>query len=604
MFRKTCCLFLALLMVVSLLGACTKTDPDSSATSTGSTSTGSPSTGSPSTGSPSTEPSSSEPVYGPNGELMSDIPNMTAAGVFPIVTEPVTLTIALPAAPNVSDFYDNYFTHYIEEKTGIHLEFELYPNDTTERNQKFDLDVAADALTADIYMRFPIGLVKAQEYGQAGYIEDLTEYFNKYEYYFNEAHPSDMSQARYVYDLATKYTTSPDGGRYFFPVVSAGVIDDYCGYIALNKTWLNNLGLQYPKTSEELYNVLKAFKTQDPNRNGIQDEMPLVFGTNTNFYDYKPLLNMFTYISYSGFNVLDNDTIVRQETTEGYREGLRYIRRLVSEDLIPAICLTTTKEELRVYSEPAEGEDIIVGGLMDFTMFYFDVNGPLIFEYMIGDDVLKGPSGTGYASYRTPFADALIFINAKSPNKEIAFRFLDAIYEQEASVSARWAEKGVDWVVVTDDPNAETIFPLGLPAYWRNINNYWGAAEHNKFWQEPGQFYPPTYAWTRAKVPMADPNNPTGTEYNNWEINYKSLKNNIGKQPDKICPNLIYNESEDEVMGRLGGLISECCRTYTLQFLLGEKSLDSDWDAFINELNARGYQEYIAAANSAYDRMK
>ena len=49
--------------------------------------------------------------------------------------------------------------------------------------------------------------------------------------------------------------------------------------IWINQTWLDNLGLDVPTTTEELYTVLKAFKENDPNGNGIQDEYPLVGGT-------------------------------------------------------------------------------------------------------------------------------------------------------------------------------------------------------------------------------------------------------------------------------------------------------------------------------------
>src|SRR5690606_38145159 len=45
-------------------------------------------------------------------------------------------------------------------------------------------------------------------------------------------------------------------------------------YPLINMTWLNNLGLKAPTTADELIEVLTAFKTQDPNRNGKNDEIP------------------------------------------------------------------------------------------------------------------------------------------------------------------------------------------------------------------------------------------------------------------------------------------------------------------------------------------
>ena len=41
--------------------------------------------------------------------------------------------------------------------------------------------------------------------------------------------------------------------------------------------WLDKLGLPIPETTDDLYNTLKAFKTQDPNGNGLNDEIPFSF---------------------------------------------------------------------------------------------------------------------------------------------------------------------------------------------------------------------------------------------------------------------------------------------------------------------------------------
>ncbi|MDG0791194.1 extracellular solute-binding protein [Cohnella ginsengisoli] len=43
----------------------------------------------------------------------------------------------------------------------------------------------------------------------------------------------------------------------------------------IRKDWLNNLGLQPPKSVDDIYNVLKAFTTQDPDQNGKNDTFGL-----------------------------------------------------------------------------------------------------------------------------------------------------------------------------------------------------------------------------------------------------------------------------------------------------------------------------------------
>ena len=42
----------------------------------------------------------------------------------------------------------------------------------------------------------------------------------------------------------------------------------------MRKDWLDKFNLELPETIDEYYTVFKAFKTQDPNGNGKDDEIP------------------------------------------------------------------------------------------------------------------------------------------------------------------------------------------------------------------------------------------------------------------------------------------------------------------------------------------
>ena len=71
---------------------------------------------------------------------------------------------------------------------------------------------------------------------------------------------------------AEERITAPDGNIYSLPFLGRsgnGWINSF-----INQPWLDKLGLEMPTTLDEFYEVLKAFKTQDPNGNGIADEIP------------------------------------------------------------------------------------------------------------------------------------------------------------------------------------------------------------------------------------------------------------------------------------------------------------------------------------------
>ncbi len=100
------------------------------------------------------------------------------------------------------------------------------------------------------------------------------------------------------------------------------------GGIIYRKDWLENVGLQPPKTIDELYQVFKAFTEQDPDGNGKHD----TYGAGeTNF------ITMNTIAPYFGvpnlWDVQDGKFVPDFMTSE-YMELLKFMKRLYDEKLI------------------------------------------------------------------------------------------------------------------------------------------------------------------------------------------------------------------------------------------------------------------------------
>lgn len=53
--------------------------------------------------------------------------------------------------------------------------------------------------------------------------------------------------------------------------IPAGNLDGQQDVLWLRKDWLDNLGLEVPKTMEDLEKVLTAFVEEDPDGNGVDD---------------------------------------------------------------------------------------------------------------------------------------------------------------------------------------------------------------------------------------------------------------------------------------------------------------------------------------------
>lgn len=199
---------------------------------------------------------------------------LSEPGVLPLTTEDVTLTIGLSPSPLTTDYEDNYLTQLVEEKTGVKLDFVFLPTDGTEAKQKLSLMVAGGETLPDILC---IGLSDSERftYGSQGYFLPLNDYLENDAYYWNES--MDKWATPKQKEDVLKYGTSPDGNIYAYPQFYCDPADASSLYMSINKVWLDNLGLEVPTTTDELYTVLKAFKEQDANGNGDpNDEIPLI----------------------------------------------------------------------------------------------------------------------------------------------------------------------------------------------------------------------------------------------------------------------------------------------------------------------------------------
>lgn len=125
-----------------------------------------------------------------------------------------------------------------------------------------------------------------------------------------------------------------------------------------------------PTTTEELYNVLKAFKNNDPNGNGRADEVPLslISGDGTKNF----LMSAYGYTT-TGIEVdVNTDEIVYVPETDNYREYLKYCNRLYSEGLLDKSMYSNKDSDLAYKGQndtvgcfSSSGAFLVVGNELD-----------------------------------------------------------------------------------------------------------------------------------------------------------------------------------------------------------------------------------------------
>ncbi|SFL99402.1 putative aldouronate transport system substrate-binding protein [Paenibacillus sp. 1_12] len=99
--------------------------------------------------------------------------------------------------------------------------------------------------------------------------------------------------------------------------------------VVYRKDWLDNLGLKEPKTIDEYYEVLKAFTTMDPDKNGKNDTVGLVLDKAS--LDTKDFFTW--YGAPNGWEYKDGK-ITPDFMTNEYLDALNFLKKLYNEKLM------------------------------------------------------------------------------------------------------------------------------------------------------------------------------------------------------------------------------------------------------------------------------
>ncbi len=526
---------------------------------------------------------------GPTDPLLNEI------GSTPIVKEPVTLSMGVAQSTAVLDYEENYTTKWMEEMTGVKIEYELFP--ATDAETKLDLLVNSGSELPDI-LTFGIDDTRRYNYGQAGVLIPLNEYYET------------MGQPFFDYceeigvdgNEVLRQVVSADGNYYGAPFYDYNYNNLYSLRAFINKTWLDKLGLQAPTNSEELVQVLTAFRDQDPNGNGQADEIPMLGCTkawNADALGY--LMNMFIYYNgddncYLPLNETGGKVDVAYDKPE-YREFLKYANMLVKENLLSSLSFTQDSSQFSVTmsADPPVAGILVTGGANEL---YFG-NSP---DEYIPFEAMKGPEGKQYYTTFAPDAYACSAITSYCEHPEIAFAYIHYTYNDEKAyegqIIKRYGEEGVNWRYA-EEGEISMLDDQGLKPFLYVIETCWGVPTDKNL----------QGVWLSNVI---DPNkllevydgNPDNTEYQ-YARNYVMNKDH-GIPFDQLVTCLIYTQEETDRWMDQRTALREYVKEARTLFAMGQMdpNNDSDWEQYLQELNNLQYKEILSTDQTAFERTR
>ena len=501
-----------------------------------------------------------------------------APGEMPIVDEPITLSIFFQQEPQVLDYEDNKLTKFLEEKTNIHIEWNLVLS--KDKDQKLNLLLATGQDLPDVFMG---GMTTALlvDYAGQGLVVPLNDYIDNSSKWFVEM-LEDLPEVK-------KMITAPDGNIYGLPSINTERPNMMPYRCWINQTWLDNLGLEMPTTTDEFKSVLEAFKTQDPNGNGQADEIAFMgasggWATNPEAF----LMNSFMqYHPTFRYNVVDGQ-VTPVFTYDEYREGLKYLNDLCQNGLLDPSSFTQDVAQLKqIFENPdiAILGSLVAGG----PNTYSNMNGERFKEY-VAVPPLKGPEGVQYAAYN-PYQylnQAFCYVITRDcENPEAAFRLCDLMYSEEVSMFTRLGEKGTDWVEAPEG----SIGVDGEPAMYEAILVY--GTDQQSHWQNRNPYY---NFFGNKCVRSEDPYELQGYL---WDV---MLQYEPYIPAEENClPPIINTAEEAKEFNEITTVLYQYVDESRVKFITSG-GIDEGWQAYLDELNNIGLDRAVELTQAAYDR--
>ena len=527
---------------------------------------------------------------------------LAAPGEFPVTTDDVTINVFAPVTGGSEFNWDTcYMTGWYEEQTGVKVNWVGASTDVfiEKLNLALSSEEDIDLVVAGGSGFTQITSTSVVKYADQELILPIEQYIDNNTKYMKERLDS-------VEGFRTALTT-PDGHIYAVPWYNECYHCMYDGKMWINNVWLDNLGLSEPTTIEEFRDMLIAFRDNDANGNGdTNDEIPMVGATDSYGAKIDTYL-MCAFIYDDGENRLminDDGQVISVFTQPEFQEGLKYLAGLYSEGLIYPDSFAqnrTQRNEInsRQYESVFGAMPNIHHGIGSRDT---DAGEPARFLEYTPIKPLVGP--TGLQVTRVNYFDnfglngTAGLIPATCDQPELVMQWLDLLYTDEGIMMQDLGVKGLSW----DDPDEGAMGVDGSPATYKKLtisqdNEYY----NNMSW---GQTFP-EFMTAEHRLGYQQTNGMMAEDGSGVEafLYYYSHENYApyGIPQKNVVPPLYYSEEDASEIAMLQTNINTYVEESIAQFIVGQKDVEADWDAYLAELQNMRLDRYLEIIQNTYD---
>lgn len=526
---------------------------------------------------------------GESGEESGGSDSSAASAYGRISEEEITLKLVGPQPSGLEDWKNLAVVEEYASRLGIRLDCEFYQTDwATQRTL-----VIADDRVPDLIWDVG-GIGDVNKWGADGYFLNLKDYI--------DLMPNMQKTFEEFPDLEA-FVTASDGSIYGLAGVRVD-LTDRLSRTYINRNWLENLNLQVPATLDELYDMLKAFKEQDANGNGDpNDEVPMLYGAGYEAVE-NAIMNGFG-INMGGvgspgllWEADDNGKVYLVNTSDTYKEYLRYMNKLFSEGLIEQEAYTLTSDEVTNKAQ-ADAYGMMGCGSAPFVMANKGI------EYDANWVGVAGLTSEFHSEKTAPMSSAVengikIAIGADTEYPEEAVKFLDYFYTEEGKLASNRGYEGVTFDFVHDEDldfeNPQMRCPEGYAS--DEEFRYKGAVFNGTF-----NLYEVTAVrGALFDVPVDTLLKDSVIETYGWAALTAYANRQDGIEFIDMYPRIAYTTEEADARLTLYNDINNYLSTTKAQFFTGELDVDADWDNYVSTVEQMRLADLMAIEQGAYDR--
>ena len=484
----------------------------------------------------------------------------------PFAEETITLTY-WKVWPPFLEGYDpmdaSIFSTFLED---LNVKVELTTVGTDSADTKFNLMVASgdyDDMIENACSSYSGGGSKAIE---DEIVIDLMPYMQTYAPDYWAALQSDT--------IAMKNMITSEGQMAEF----VGMYDDdptYQSGLWIRTDWLDEQGLEKPSTLEEFENVLSVFKD--------------VYGCTDAFACRDtceiPVRNVFGAYEWS---VDENDNVVYgyTDTQDAMKEYLKtahewYENGYFSADFITANDTTAPKSDMLVKEKTGvfDADILIISEVAALSdSIELEANAPITETA----DSKIAPSWTTRMNSSNKLS-----ISTACENIEMAVAYVNYAYTEQAYMAVNWGIEGETYTINADGNPEFTDLMLNNP-------NGLAASFTPLAYISPG--FPTLKSYEMA---LSSYNMPA--QQSCYEIFASKIDESLKKtEYPKDFVNMTTEESE--TVATYSGDIDTYVTESLAKFITGDMDVDTDYDAFVSQLQSMGSDEVKAIYQDAYDR--